>query len=87
MATNQELEARKLKDAQAVYRTLCAALDNMKWHYEKEEEKLIIRTSAVGDDLTIKLFIKVDASRSVMYLKSPCPSKYRKTVSTNWERR
>ena len=63
----------KETEARALYKTLCQTLDNMKWHYNKEEEKLIIRTSAVGDDLSMKLMIKIDADRQVMYLKSPMP--------------
>ena len=63
----------KLKDAKAVYKTLCQTLDNMKWRYNKEEDRLIIRTAAVGDDLTMNLFFCVDADRQVMYLKSPMP--------------
>lgn len=63
----------KEMEAKAMYRTLCQTLDNMKWHYNKEEEKLVIRTSAVGDDLSMKLYMKVDADRSVMYLKSGMP--------------
>lgn len=71
MAT--EIDQKKLSEAKIVYNTLCASLDNRKWTYNKDDEKLIVRTSAVGDDLTIKLYIKVDASRSVMFLKSPIP--------------
>ena len=67
MARSKEMEAR------ALYKTLCQTLDNMKWHYSKEEENFIVRTSAVGDDLSMKLTIKIDAERQVMYLKSPMP--------------
>lgn len=63
----------KEMEAKAMYNTLCNTLDNMKWRYSKEEDKLVIRTSAVGDDLSIKLFMKVDSERQVMYLKSPMP--------------
>ena len=63
----------KEMEAKALYKTLCQTLDNMKWTYNKEEEKFIIRTSAVGDDLSMKLMIKIDADRQVMYLKSPMP--------------
>ena len=65
----------KEMEAQSTYNTLCATLDNMKWRYDKEEDKLVVRTSAVGKDLTMKLYIKVDAERSVMYLKSGMPFK------------
>ena len=60
-------------EAQSLYKTLCQTLDNINWHYTKEEDKFVIRTSAVGKDLTMKLNIKVDAERQVMYLKSPMP--------------
>lgn len=73
--TNQQTDSRKLSEAKIVYGTLCSSLDNRKWHYNKEEEKFIVRTSVVGDDLTIKLFVRVDAARSVMYLKSAMPFK------------
>lgn len=63
----------KESEAKVMYNTLCQTLDNMRWHYTKEEDKFVIRTSAVGKDLTMKLFIKIDAERQVMYLKSPMP--------------
>ena len=63
----------KESEAQVVYNTLCSTLDNMKWTYNKQEENLEVRTTAVGNDLTMKLYMKVDANRSVMYLKSGMP--------------
>ena len=60
-------------EAKVLYKTLCQTLDNMKWHYTKEEDKFIIRTSAVGKDLRMELYMKIDADRQVMYLKSPMP--------------
>ena len=63
----------KEKEAKSLYKTLCQTLDNMKWHYTKEEDKFVIRTSAIGKDLSMKLFMKIDAERQVMYLKSPMP--------------
>lgn len=68
-----ELDQKKLSEAKVLYGTLCSSLDNRKWNYNKDDDELIVRTSAVGEDLTMKLFIKVDANRSVMYLKSPLP--------------
>ena len=63
----------KENEAKVLYKTLCQTLDNMKWHYTKEEDKFIIRTSAVGKDLRMELYMKIDADRQVMYLKSPMP--------------
>ena len=63
----------KQSEAKTMYNTLCQTLDNMNWHYTKEEDKFIVRTSAVGQDLTMKLFMKIDEDKQVMYLKSPMP--------------
>lgn len=63
----------KENEAKSLYKTLCQTLDNMQWKYDKGEENLIVRTSAVGDDLAMKLNMKIDAERQVMYLKSPMP--------------
>ena len=63
----------KESEARSLYKTLCNTLDNMNWGYNKEEDQFIIRTSAVGEDLSMNLFMKIDAERQVMYLKSPMP--------------
>ncbi len=62
-------------EAKAMFATLCRTLDNMGWHYNKSYENgmHIIKTSAVGDDLDMGLIIRVEESRSLMYLKSPMP--------------
>ena len=59
--------------AQRTYRTLRTTLDNMKWKYDPDDKNLVINTSAVGDDLSMKLRFVVSADRSVMYVKSPMP--------------
>ena len=63
----------KQNEAQVLYNTLCQTLDNMKWGYSKEEDQFVVRTSAIGKDLGMDLFIKIDADRQVMYLKSHMP--------------
>ena len=70
---DEQMQQRKQSEAKIVYGTICSALDNRKWHYNKEEDNLIIRTSVRGEDLSMNLYIKVDADRSVMYLKSAMP--------------
>lgn len=61
------------QDARSTYNTLCHTLDNMKWTYDPDPENMIIRTSARGEDLSIKLRFVVSADRGVMYVKSPMP--------------
>ena len=63
----------KEQDARRTFATLCKTLDNMKWTYEPDHDKLVITTSARGDDLTIKLRFVVSEDRGVMYVKSPMP--------------
>ncbi len=65
----------KFDEAKAVFGTLCQTLDQMQWKYNKEEheDRFAVFTSAVGNDLTIKLAIHIDVDRQVMYLKSPMP--------------
>ncbi len=65
----------KYDEAKAMYNTLCQALDNMRWRYNKEEheDEFSVFTSSISDDLLIKLAIHIDVDRQVMYLKSPMP--------------
>ena len=62
-----------MTEAKTVFNTLCRTLDNMGWRYDKDESKLVIFTGARGEDLSMRLNIKVDADRNVMFLKSPMP--------------
>ena len=63
----------KESEAKTLFNTLCNTLDNMKWRYDKDEQNLVVHTSAVGRDLSMRLNMHVDADRQVMYLKSPMP--------------
>lgn len=65
----------RTQDARRTYTTLCTTLDNMKWTYQKDDDRMVINTSAVGEDLTIKLRIVVSEDRGLMYIKSPMPYK------------
>ncbi|MCH5156653.1 MAG: hypothetical protein J1G02_02110 [Clostridiales bacterium] len=76
MAMDKSMEM----EGKALYKTLCSTLDKMQWKYNKEEDELVIRTMAVGDDLSMRLLMKIDAERQVMYLKSPMPFSIREEV-------
>lgn len=67
----------KIDEARNLYNSLCQSLDNLKWVYNKEEHEdhFAVFTSAKGEDLTMKLAIRIDVDRQVMYLKSPMPFK------------
>lgn len=67
------MKNQKQSEALQMFKTLCQTLNNIKWTYDKDDQNLVVRTSAVGDDLTIAFAIKVDAERSVIYIKSEMP--------------
>lgn len=66
-------EEKDLKRAQAVYATLCDMLTELDWHFQKDEEHLMIECSARGDDLPMELRVEVDAERNLIVLLSQMP--------------
>lgn len=66
-------DAMKMAAAQKVYATVCAALDEREWKYQREDDKLIIRTGVRTEDLPIHHVIIVDAERQVLRMASPVP--------------
>lgn len=66
-------DENKLKQAKAAYKTLCEMLDGDDWHYEADAEELAITCSARGEDLTMKLKVRVDPERLIISLYSPMP--------------
>lgn len=66
-------DENRSKQAQAVYKTLCTALDNREWSYEKKEEGLMVHFSVSGDDIPMRIIIFVDEERQMIRLLSPFP--------------
>lgn len=66
-------DEKTLKQARAAFKTLCDMLDDNDWNYEKDEDELVIRCSARGDDLSMDLKIEIDAERKLVILLSPMP--------------
>lgn len=66
-------DAKKLKNAKNVYNTLCEMLDDIKFHYEKHEEDLVVTFTVTGDDLPMRFVLNVDAERELIRLISPIP--------------
>ena len=63
-------DAKNLKQARAVYSTLCEMLDDRSWHYNKDEEKLTISCGVRGDNMPISIRMKIDADRLLVMLFS-----------------
>ena len=69
-------EEIKMDLAKEVYATLCAALDRREWHYEKDEENLVVHFGVSGDDIPMSFIIAVDAERQLVRVMSPLPFKF-----------
>lgn len=67
------MDKKELKEAKAVYKSLCAMLDGKKFHYTKDEESLTIHCEMRGDDLPINLIVRIDTERKLVTLASPMP--------------
>lgn len=66
-------DAKEMKQAEAVFATLCEMLDKEEWTYDKDEENLKIDTGVKGDDLGIPLKFHVLPGRAAISLYSPVP--------------
>lgn len=66
-------DAVKLAAAQKVYATVCAAIDEKGWKYERMDNDLIIKLCLRGDDLPIHHVIIVDAKQQLLRMASPIP--------------
>lgn len=63
----------KIERAVAVYNTLCAAIDERGWNYERVDDDLLVHFSVNGDDLPVQFIIFVDMDRQLIRLLSPMP--------------
>ena len=70
MATEKEL--KRAKDA---FDKLCETLDEMNWHYKKDEEALVVRLGVEGDDFPMEFLISMDAERQLIRIASLLPFK------------
>lgn len=66
-------EQKSLEQAKVVFGTLCNVLDNLEWHYQKDEEKLTIECEVQGEDLPIDITVMIDAERMFVILISHIP--------------
>lgn len=68
MADQQYLELTK-----KTYATLCATLEEHKWNFRRDDEKMEIEYGVNGDDMPMRFFIRFDADRALMRVFSPMP--------------
>ena len=63
----------KMERAKKVYATLCEALDERNWKYEKVDDELLVHFTVNGDDLPMQYIIFADVDRQLLRLLSPLP--------------
>ena len=66
-------EEVNMKKANEVFNTLTRMMDELGLHYEKDEEKLMVKGGVVGDDLPIQYVIFVRPANEVVEFLSPMP--------------
>ena len=66
-------DAQEMKRAQDTFATLCSFLESDGWPFNKDEENLMIETSARGNDLAMPIKVKVRADRQLVLLLSTLP--------------
>ena len=67
------MEEREMKQALTVYETICHTLETRGWKFTREEENLVIRCGARGEDLPMDIVIIVNPKAQVVSLFSPMP--------------
>ncbi len=63
----------KSTKARQVYDTMCASLDEMNWHYRRDDENLRVFSTARGDDIPMDLTFRIDVDRQIIVLFSGLP--------------
>lgn len=64
---------KEFRQAKIAFATLCDMLDSHEWKYDRDDEQLVIKCGANGDDLPIDIRIKVDPDRQLVSLYSHLP--------------
>ena len=62
---------KRIVAAKNIYKSLCDFITKKGWVFDKDDESLSIRFSAVGSDLKMNFFIAVDYERELVRLYSP----------------
>lgn len=66
-------EEREMKQAKVAFSTLCEMLDDRKWHYRRDDEKLTISCGVNGDDIAINVVMKIDPDKQLLVFYSTMP--------------
>jgi len=65
-------DEKMMRLSKQVYQTLCEALDNRNWDYDKDDENLLVYFGVSGDSMAIRVIITIDTERQLIRLTA-CP--------------
>lgn len=68
-------ETDNIELAKKVYDKLCSAIEQREWHFDRDDEKMIVNFEVGGQDIPMRFFIFVDSKRQLVSLISPLPFK------------
>ena len=68
MADQNYLELTK-----RTYATLCAALDERRWKYRRNDEEMSLEYIVNGDDIPMRFTVRFDGERAIARIFSPLP--------------
>jgi len=64
---------RKISNANDAYQTMIAALEDMNWKYNRDDEKLMLHFAVTGDDLRTYFVFCIDVERQLVRLLGVLP--------------
>lgn len=68
-------EEKVLAAAKQVYDTLCEAIENRGWKFERKDQELYVYFEVSGDDIPLSFILAVESERQLIRVISPLPFK------------
>ncbi len=66
-------DQQKNKNAETVFQTLCEALEDRNWKYDKIPEKFLVHFAVRGDDIPMEFIVYIDPEKQLIRMLSEMP--------------